>query len=69
MLFSYKAVDRKGETRDGTVDAVNVESAIETIESRGYSVVSVNEIAGSQSIFDVEITWFQRVSNKEIDTF
>ncbi len=66
MLFSYKAVDRKGETRDGTVDAVNVESAIETIESRGYSVVSVNEIAGSQSIFDVEITWFQRVSNKEI---
>ncbi len=66
MLFSYKAVDKKGETRDGTVDAINVESAIETIESRGYSVVSVNEIAGSQSIFDVEITWFQRVSNKEI---
>jgi type II secretory pathway component PulF len=44
MLFSYKATDKGGVPREGTVDAQNVESAIETIESRGYTVLSVNPL-------------------------
>jgi type IV pilus assembly protein PilC len=66
MLFSYKAVDKSGTTRDGTVDAINIESAIETVEARGYTVVSVDPLSNRPSLFDVEITWFERVSNKEV---
>ena len=66
MLFSYRAVDKLGTPREGTVDALNIESAIETIEGRGYTVISVDPLAGKSSILDIEFTWFERVSNKEI---
>jgi type IV pilus assembly protein PilC len=66
MLFSYKAIDKSGVPREGTVDAQNTESAIETVEGRGYTIVSISEINNNASIFDFEITWFQGVSNKEI---
>lgn len=66
MLFSYKAIDTTGATRDGTVDAISIESAIETVEARGYKIVSVDPIDNSSSLFNIEITWFQRVSNKEV---
>lgn len=67
MLFSYKAIDKAGVSREGTVDAQNLESAIETVESRGYTVISVNPLAGKGgSMLDIEITWFDRVSNKEV---
>lgn len=66
MLFSYKAVDRDGVMRDGTVDATNIESAIQTIEARGYTAVSVDPLTNRTSLFDVEITWFERVSHKEV---
>ncbi len=66
MLFSYRAVDKTGTPREGTVDAANIESAIETVESRGYTIISVDPLNTKTSIFDVEITWFDRVSSKEI---
>ncbi|HEX4799108.1 MAG TPA: type II secretion system F family protein [Candidatus Paceibacterota bacterium] len=66
MLFSYKAVDKSGVQRDGTVDAINMESAIETVEARGYTIVTIDPLNDKASIFDVEVTWFQRVSNKEV---
>ena len=67
MLFTYKAIDKSNTPREGTVDAQNVESAIETVESRGYKVISVDPIKNTKgSLLDVEITWFERVSNKEI---
>jgi type II secretory pathway component PulF len=66
MLFSYRAVDKTGTPREGTVDARNIESAIETVEGRGYTIISVDPINNSTSLFDFEITWFERVSNKEI---
>lgn len=70
MLFSYKAIDKTSTAREGTVDAQNIESAIETVEGRGYTVISVLPINDSKGgVFDFEITWFERVSNKEIVIF
>lgn len=67
MLFSYKAVDKTGTPREGTVDAQNMESAIETVEARGYTIISATPLANSKStLFNMEITFFERVSNKEI---
>lgn len=66
MLFSYRAIDAQKATRDGTVDAQNVESAIATVEARGYTVVEIDELSNKSSLFDIEITWFERVTNKEV---
>jgi len=66
MLFSYKAIDQSGTPREGTVEAQNTESAIETVQGRGYTVIAVEPLNEKSSMFDFEITWFQRVSNKEV---
>ncbi len=69
MLFSYKAIDKTSTPREGTVDAQTIESAIETVEGRGYTIISIDPIDSKTSIFDFDITWFERVSNKEIVIF
>lgn len=66
MLFSYKATDATKTTREGVVDAQTVESAIRAVEQRGYTVVSMTPMKKNKGILDFEITWFQRVSNKEV---
>jgi type IV pilus assembly protein PilC len=66
MLFSYKAVDQTGTPREGTVEAQNTESAIETVQGRGYTVIGVEPLNEKNALFDIDITWFERVSNKEV---
>lgn len=66
MLFTYKAIDQSGTPREGTVEAQNTESAIETVQGRGYTVIAVETLNEKNSMFDLEITWFERVSNKEV---
>lgn len=66
MLFSYKAIDQSSTPREGTVEAQNADSAIETVKQRGYTVISMVPLTEKDSMFNLEITWFQRVSNKEI---
>lgn len=66
MLFSYKAVEKSGIPREGTVDAQTIEAAIEAVEARGYKVVAVKPIENKDSVLNIEVTWFERVSNKEV---
>lgn len=66
MLFQYKAIDQTNVSRDGTVEATNVDAAIATIQKRGYTVISIDAVEESKSVFNLEINWFQGVSNKEI---
>ncbi len=69
MLFSYKAIDKTSTPREGTVDAQNIQAAIETVEGRGYTIISIDEVNVSSSLFDIEITWFERVTTKEVVIF
>jgi len=66
MLFSYKAVDKENIPREGTVDAGSIESAMATIKQRGYTIVSVEPITEKKSFLDIELGWFEGVSNKEV---
>lgn len=66
MLFSYKAIDQNNASREGTVDASNVDAAISAVQKRGYTIISIEPIEASSSILDIEIEWFQRITNKEI---
>lgn len=67
MVFQYKAVDKGGVPREGTVEAQNIETAIQTVEGQGYTIISVEPVEGKKKdLMNIEITWFQRVSNKEV---
>ena len=43
--------------------------AINSLQHRGYVVSSIDPLAESNSIFNIKITFFERVSNKEIVIF
>ncbi len=66
MLFSYKAIDQSSTPREGTVEAKNTESAIQTVQDRGYTIISVEPLNEKKSALNIEIKWFERVSNKEV---
>lgn len=65
MTFKYKALDQNGVSKDGVVEAVNVDVAIEALQKRGLSIVSIKpEEEGKGFLSD--ITFFERVSNKDV---
>ncbi|MFA6227255.1 MAG: type II secretion system F family protein [Candidatus Paceibacterota bacterium] len=66
MIFKYKTVDIPGATpKDGTIDAVNMEIAISALQKRGLTILSIApEEEGS--FFERNISFFERVSNKDI---
>ena len=66
MLFKYTAIDSTNTQREGTVDAVTIDAAINAVQKRGYTVVSIDPIEASKSIFNIEFNFLQGVSNKEI---
>jgi type IV pilus assembly protein PilC len=66
MLFSYKAIDQSNASREGTVEAANIDAAISTVQKRGYTVISIDPVEETSSVFNLEITWFQSISNKEV---
>ncbi len=66
MLFSYKAIDQSGTPREGTVEAQNTESAIETVQGRGYTITAITPLNEKKSMLEIEVTWFEHVSNKEV---
>ncbi len=66
MLFIYEAIGKDGNKKSGTIDAVNVDVAINALQRRGLVISSIKGENETGSIFEMKITWFERVSNKEI---
>ncbi len=68
MLFNYIAVDNTNNKREGTVEAVTVDTAISAIQKRGYTVVSIDPVEekGFAGLGKIEFNLFQSVSNKDI---
>ncbi|HEY4714942.1 MAG TPA: type II secretion system F family protein [Candidatus Paceibacterota bacterium] len=64
MLFKYKAVNDKGESKDGGVDAANKDSAVSALQRRGLIVLSVIEEGEKKSVFN--ISFFERVPVKDV---
>jgi len=64
MLFKYKAIDDKGATREGEIDASNRDIAISGLQRRGLVVISIKEESENKSIF--EFSFFEKVKSKDI---
>ena len=69
MLFNYKAIDNANIQREGTVEAPSVDAAISAVQKRGYTLVSIDEAGKAGGIlraFNIEFTFLQTVSNKDV---
>jgi len=64
MLFKYQAIDPNGERKEGSIDAVTKDVAINSLQHRGLIISKIIE-ADKGNIFDRDLTFFERVSNKE----
>jgi len=69
MLFKYVALDSTNEQKEGTVEAATIDSAINAVQKRGYTIMSIDPIeesGGLKSLLNIEFALFNSVSNKEI---
>ncbi|HTK33380.1 MAG TPA: type II secretion system F family protein [Candidatus Paceibacterota bacterium] len=66
MLFNYEAVDQTGAKRTGSIDAVNTDIAIASLQRRGLVLTSIHEEGASNSILSMNLSIFDRVSNKDV---
>lgn len=65
-LFVYKALDKEGQPKSGTVEAVNVDVAIGSLQRRGFVISAINEAGEKKGILNQNLDFFERVSNKDI---
>ncbi len=65
MLFTYRALDPDGHEREGTVEALSRDAAITTLQRRSLIVSSITP-ADQKSILQMELPFFNAVSNKEV---
>ncbi len=66
MIFVYKAITSGGIPMDGTIDAISLDSAIDILQKKGYTVskITPQENAGDLKLRFLSL--FNRVSNKDI---
>jgi len=67
MLFIYKAIDQKGNQKEGTITAISKEVAISSLQRRGFVISDIKESDGKgDSLLNMNITFLERVSMKDI---
>lgn len=67
MLFNYEAIEpASGTKKSGSIDAVNVDAAINSLQRRNLVLVSIKEAAEEGSFFSKKIAWFDRVTQKDV---
>lgn len=66
MLFNYEVLDEKGEKKSGSIDAINVDVAISSLQRRGLVLASIKDAEAPSSFLSSKISLFDRVSGKDI---
>ncbi|KND51381.1 MAG: type IV pilus assembly protein PilC [Parcubacteria bacterium C7867-001] len=64
MLFKYRALDKDGHEREGSVEALSIDVAVTTLQRRSLVVSSIVPV--QKQGFDLSFDFLQGVSNKEI---
>ncbi len=68
MLFKYHAIDQDGRERDGTIEALSKDAAVAALQRRSL-IISAIESAEQKSLLEMDLPFFNRVSNKDIVIF
>lgn len=65
MLFNYKVVNQTGSEENGSIDAINIDIAISSLQRRGYIISSI--VPEDEGNYVKRLTaLFEKVSNKEL---
>ena len=64
MLFNYKALDNSGAKKDGAIEAVSVDVAIDSLQKKGLIIVEINP--ENQESWLSRLSFGHKVSNKEV---
>jgi len=68
MNFSYKVKTQSGEIIEGRVGAYDENTAVNTLQSKGYLILSIEQLEGN--IFSVDLNkYLQKPTNKDIVIF
>lgn len=65
MIFKYKAVDKDGSPKEGTIEAVSIEVAIGSLQKRELVLSNITP-AEEKSFLERKISFFDRVSTKDV---
>ena len=64
MLFNYKALDNSGAKKDGAIEDVSVDVAIDSLQKKGLIIVEINP--ENQESWLSRLSFGHKVSNKEV---
>lgn len=64
-IFNYTALDKEGNGRQGTIEAVNMDVAISALQRRGLVVSGIDGVS-DKSLLSSNIEMFSGVKNKDI---
>ena len=64
MTFKYKTLDQTGAPKEGTIEAVNIDVAIDALQKRGLSIVSIKPEEEKGGVLN--ISFFEKVTNKDV---
>ncbi len=66
MLFNYKAIDQTGSEKNGSIEAINVDVAISSLQRRGFVISSIKAADEKGSFLTRDFSFLNRVSNKDV---
>jgi type IV pilus assembly protein PilC len=65
-VFKYTALDTEGNSREGTIDAVNIDIAISALQRRGLVISEINPEKTPTSMLSMQIPFLSRIKNADI---
>ncbi|MES2953597.1 MAG: type II secretion system F family protein [Patescibacteria group bacterium] len=65
MLYSYKVTTKEGRIEEGSIDTNSQDTAITTLQSRGFTIISIEEAINRTNLFS-NIRFTTRVSNRDM---
>ncbi len=65
MLFKYRAIDKDGHEREGSIEAFSQDGAVAELQRREL-VISSLEAVGKKGALDIQIPFFNRIPNKDV---
>lgn len=66
MLFVYKAVTKEGEQKEGTIEAINIDSAINALQRREFIISNITPVDEKKGFLEMNLSFFERVKPKDI---
>ncbi|MGC9605236.1 MAG: type II secretion system F family protein [Minisyncoccia bacterium] len=66
MLFNYEAIDETGAKKTGSIDTVNVDVAISSLQRRGLVLTSIKDVESKSSFLGKGFAFFEHISTKDV---